>query len=82
MRSGVDFKLFVCNDVNIYISILKKNLFYSFVLIWFKKVFKSLLSLFCRFEVLDKIEKVKMFKFLFYIYDKEWYDEVRKWEYK
>lgn len=74
MRSGVDFKLFVCNDVNIYIGILKKK--------FFKKVFKSLLFLFCRFEVLDKIEKVKMFKFLFYIYDKEWYDEVRKWEYK
>lgn len=74
MRSGVDFKLFVCNDVNIYIGILKKK--------FFKKVFKSLLRLFCRFEVLDKIEKVKMFKFLFYIYDKEWYDEVRKWEYK
>lgn len=74
MRSGVDFKPFACNDVNTHTGISKKKSF--------KKVFKSLLRLFCRPEASDKTEKAKMSKLLSYTYDKEWHDEVRKWEYK
>lgn len=33
-------------------------------------------------EASDKTEKAKMSKLLSYTYDKEWHDEVRKWEYK
>lgn len=74
MRGGVDFKPFACNDVNTHTSISKKKIF--------KSVFKSLLPLFCRPEASDKTEKAKMSKLLSYTYDKEWHDEVRKWEYK
>lgn len=70
----MDFKPFACNDVNTHTSISKINLS--------KKYLKALLPLFCRPEASDKTEKAKMSKLLSYTYDKEWHDEVRKWEYK